>query len=167
MYKYVAKRSRCKINIYFWRLINLTMSRSFLDRYDFENKSKIERKNHMYKVRLVKALVSNNGMTNASICKHLKISAPKTLELINSLADAGILEQNEKGSSIGGRKPILNKLKGNTFFILCVEVELFRVKMTIVDNTSHFVHARSSSFLLSKDWSSALELTRLLTDFIQ
>src|SRR5690606_16151537 len=106
MYKYVAKRSRCKINIYFWGLINSTMSRSFLDRYDFDNKSKIERKNHMYKVRLVKALVSNNGMTNASICKHLKISAPKTLELINSLADAGILEQNEKGSSIGGRKPI-------------------------------------------------------------
>jgi len=121
----------------------------------------------MYKVRLVKALVSNNGMTNASICKHLKISAPKTLELINSLADAGILEQNEKGSSIGGRKPILNKLKGNTFFILCVEVELFRVKMTIVDNTSHFVYSQVSSFKLTKDWSSAQELSQLLTDFIR
>src|SRR5690606_3439388 len=130
-------------------------------------KSRIERKNHSFRLKLVKALIAENGMTNAAICKHLKISAPKTLELINTLAEAGILEQNEKGSSIGGRKPILNKLKRNTFFILCVEVELFQVKMTIVDNTNTFVHARSSSFLLSKDWSSALELTRLLTDFIQ
>ncbi len=143
------------------------MSPSFLSKNHFKNKSKIERKNQIFKLKLVKALIADNGMTNAQICKHLKISAPKTLELINVLAVAGILEQNEKGSSIGGRKPILNKLKSNTFFILCVEVELFRVKMTIVDNTNTFVYASSSSFLLSKDWSSATELSRLLTDFIQ
>jgi len=143
------------------------MSPSFLSKNHFKNKSKIERKNQSFKLKLVKALIAGNGMTNAAICKHLKISAPKTLELINTLADAGILEQNEKGSSIGGRKPILNKLKSNTFFILCVEVELFRIKMTIVDNTNSFVYASSSSFLLTKDWSSAPELSRLLTDFIQ
>ena len=143
------------------------MSPSFLSKNHFKNKSKIERKNQSFKLKLVKALIAGNGMTNAAICKHLKISAPKTLELINTLADAGILEQNEKGSSIGGRKPILNKLKSNTFFILCVEVELFRIKMTIVDNTNSFVYASSSSFLLTKDWSSAPELSRLLRDFIQ
>lgn len=143
------------------------MSPSFLSKNHVKNKSKIERKNQSFKLKLVKALIAGNGMTNAAICKHLKISAPKTLELINTLADAGILEQNEKGSSIGGRKPILNKLKSNTFFILCVEVELFRIKMTIVDNTNSFVYASSSSFLLTKDWSSAPELSRLLRDFIQ
>src|SRR5690606_3721201 len=148
-------------------IIKIIMQPPFLMKDPVKNKSKIERKNQGFKLKLVKALIAENGMTNAAICKHLKISAPKTLELINTLAEAGILEQNEKGSSIGGRKPILNKLKRNTFFILCVEVELFQVKMTIVDNTNTFVHARSSSFLLSKDWSSALELTRLLTDFIQ
>src|SRR5690606_18099250 len=89
-----------------------------------------------------------------------------TLELINSLAEAGILEQNEKGSSIGGRKPILNKLKSDTFFVLCVEVELFKVKMTIVDNTNAFTRTTSSSFLLTKDWSSASQLQQLIADFI-
>lgn len=143
------------------------MSPSFLSKNHFKNKSKIERKNQSFKLKLVKALIADNGLTNASICKHLKISAPKTLELINTLAEAGILEQNEKGSSIGGRKPILNKLKSNTFFILCVEVELFRIKMTIVDNTNTFVHTSSSSFSLTKDWSSAIELNRLLRDFVQ
>src|SRR5690606_20243628 len=118
-------------------------------------KSRIERKNHSFRLKLVKALIAVNGMTNAAICKHLNLSAPKTLELINSLAEAGILEQNEKGSSIGGRKPILNKLKSDTFFVLCVEVELFKVKMTSVDNTNAFTRTTSSSFLLTKDWSSA------------
>src|SRR3546814_10280638 len=96
-------------------------------------------------------------MTYAAICKHLNLSSPKTLELINSLAETGILEQNEKGSSIGGRKPILNKLKSHTFFVLCVEVELFKVKLTIVDNTNTFIRTASSSFLLTKDWSSRSE----------
>lgn len=143
------------------------MSPSFLENHNVKNRSKIERKNQRLKLKLVKALVAKNGLTNAEICKHLQISQPKTLDLINTLADTGILEQNEKGSSIGGRKPVLNKLKKNTFFILCVEVELFRVKMTIVDNTNTFVDANSSTFLLTKDWSSATELSHLLTDFIR
>ncbi len=131
-----------------------------------ESRSKIEKKNQGFKLKLIKALIANKGMTNAAICKHLKISAPKTLELINVLAQAGILEQNEKGDSIGGRKPILNKLKGDTFFILSVEVELFRVKMTIVDNTNTFGHSSSTPFSLTRDWTSAIELHRLLSDFI-
>src|SRR5690554_6133386 len=93
---------------------------------DVERKSRIERKNHGFKLKLVKALIEADGMSSATICKHLNLSAPKALELINKLADAGVLEQNEKGNSIGGRKPILNKLKGHTFFVLCVEVELFK-----------------------------------------
>src|SRR5690606_2967285 len=74
--------------------------------------------------------------------------------------------QNEKGSSIGGRKPILNKLKSHTFFVLCVEVELFKVKMTIVDNTNALTRTTSSSFLLTKDWSSAGQLKQLVTEFV-
>ena len=142
------------------------MSPLFLSKNHLENKSKIERKNQRFRLKLVKALISESGMTNAAICRHLKISAPKTLELINNLAQTGILEQNEKGSSIGGRKPILNKLKSDTFFMLSVEVELFRVKMTIVDNTHAFIHSASSPFLLTKDWSSVEHLNQLLTDFV-
>ncbi len=143
------------------------MSALFFRKEQLESKSKIEKKNLGFKLKLMKALVAENGMTNAAVCRHLSISAPKTLELINSLAQAGILEQNEKGSSIGGRKPVLNKLKSNTFFILCVEVELFRVKMTIVDNANTFFHSASSPFFLTKGWSSANELNRLLSDFVK
>ncbi|MFB2121523.1 ROK family protein [Parapedobacter sp. 2B3] len=137
-----------------------------LPQNNLARKSRIERKNHGFKLKLVKALIAANGMTNAGICKHLNLSAPKTLELVNSLADAGILEQNEKGSSIGGRKPILNKLKGLTFFVLCIEVELFKVKMTVVDNTNTFAHTASLPFLLTKDWSSADQLKELVADFM-
>src|SRR5690606_1408476 len=129
-------------------------------------RSRIERKNHGSKLKLVKALIEAEGMTNAALCKHLNLSAPKTMALISDLVDTGILEQNEKGSSIGGRKPILNKLKKRTFFVLCVEVELFKVRMTIVDNTNTFIHTASATFLLSKDWSSADRLNALVADFV-
>ncbi|WP_262249577.1 ROK family transcriptional regulator [Parapedobacter soli] len=130
------------------------------------DKSRIARKNHRAKLKLIKALIETDGLTNAALCKHLNLSAPKILELIGSLADAGILEQNEKGSSIGGRKPILNKLRKRIFFVLCVEVELFKVRMTLVDNTNTFIHTASSTFLLSKDWSSADQLKALVADFV-
>ncbi|SFC61413.1 ROK family protein (putative glucokinase) [Parapedobacter composti] len=142
------------------------MSPLFLSNSHLENKSKIEKKNHGFKLKLVKALIAGNGMTNAAICKHLRISAPKTLELISSLAQVGIIEQNEKGNSIGGRKPVLNKIKPNTFYILCAEVELFRVKMTLVDNTNTFLRSVSIPFTLTQDWSSAIQLVRLLTEFM-
>ncbi len=131
-----------------------------------DHSSRIARKNHGFRLTLVKALIAKDGMTNAGICRHLNLSAPKTLELVNSLAEAGILEQREKGSSIGGRKPIINKLKGHTFFVLCVEVELFKVKMTIVDNTNAFIHTASFPFLLTKDWSSADQLKERIADFV-
>lgn len=131
-----------------------------------ERKSRIERKNYGFKLKLVKGLIAADGMTNAAVCRFLNLSAPKALELINSLAEIGILEQNEKGSSIGGRKPVLNKLKSHTFFVLCIEVELYKVKLTIVDNTNTFIYTASSSFLLTKDWSSAEQLKELIANFV-
>lgn len=133
---------------------------------NLQNKSRIEKKNHILRLKLVKELIARGGMTNAAICKVLQISAPKSMELIASLTAADILEQNEKGRSIGGRKPVLNKIKPETYYILCAEIDLYRVKLLLIDNTYAFIRSTSVAFTLSRDWSSAPQLGDLLTDFL-
>ena len=132
-----------------------------------EKMTKIEKKNYGHKLKLVKTVIENQGMTFASICRELKISSPKTLELINDLMEAGIIEQNEKADSIGGRKPILNKLKNNILNVLCVEIELFKVRFTILDNNNNKIHEiKSYPFSLSKSQSSLTELITLINSYV-
>lgn len=111
----------------------------FLDGESVGLMNKIERKNYILRLKLVSALIENQGMTFAEISSGLKISSPKTLELINGLMADQVIVQDEKGASIGGRKPIINKLKSGLFHVLCVEVERFGVKLTVIDNNNNKV----------------------------
>jgi len=145
---------------------NQLMTSLFLDSTVLDGMSNVEKKNYAYKLKLINAIIEHNGMTNADICKYLHISSPKSLTLISKLIEDGILEQNEKASSIGGRKPVLNKIKDGTLFILCVEIERFSVRMTIVDNNSKLSNTATYPFLLSSDSESVSSLNRYIEDYI-
>lgn len=111
----------------------------FLDGESVGLMNKIERKNYILRLKLVSALIENQGMTFAEISNQLKISSPKTLDLINGLMADQVIVQDEKGASIGGRKPVINKLKSGLFQVLCVELERFGVKLTVIDNNNNKV----------------------------
>lgn len=133
-----------------------------------ERMTKIEKKNYGHKLKLVNAIIEAQGMTFASICRELKISSPKTLELINDLIEAGIIEQNEKADSIGGRKPVLNKLKGNILNVLCVEIERFRVRLTVLDNNNNKTYdARFYPLSLTKNQSSLADLLNIIRSYVE
>ncbi|WP_257668217.1 ROK family protein [Parapedobacter tibetensis] len=142
------------------------MESFFLGMDKLDGMSKMEKKNYSYKIKLVRGIIEKNGMTNADICRHLNISSPKSLALINELIVAGILEQKEKAGSIGGRRPVLNTIKNESLLILCIEIERFKVKLTIVDNNNRLKSTQSHSFLLSKNQSSIPKLHELIVNFI-
>ncbi|MGK6353304.1 ROK family transcriptional regulator [Parapedobacter sp. DT-150] len=142
------------------------MKSLFFDKQRLDSMSKLERKNYTYRLKLVKAIVENNGMTNSEIRDELNISTPKLLTLINKLVAEDILEQKEKGNSIGGRKPVLNKIKDSTLLILCVEVERFKVKISVVDNNNNVKNPTIYPFLLTKNQSSIGDLNQLISAFV-
>lgn len=143
------------------------MNRLFENAATIKKMTKIERKNYGHKLKLIKAVIENQGMTFASICRELKISSPKTLELINDLMETGIIEQNEKANSIGGRKPVLNKLRNSILNVLCIEIELFKVRFTVLDNNNNKTYeVKSYPFLLSKSQSSLIELINIIDGYV-
>ncbi|SEM15922.1 ROK family protein (putative glucokinase) [bacterium A37T11] len=145
-----------------------TIPSIFLTDQFLNDLTKIERKNYALRLKLVKAIIENNGMTNAAVCNELMISAPKSLNLINGLIEQGILEQNEKANSIGGRKPVLNKLKDHTLYIVCAEIERFKLKISILDNNNNkATDTASFSFSLSKNQASVNQLEELISGYIE
>ncbi|HEX7753945.1 MAG TPA: ROK family protein [Niabella sp.] len=93
------------------------------------------RKKHLLKLRLQKHLYDAGSASVNDICRTLAISTPTALKLLNDLIHSKLIEKNGYGRSIGGRKPDLFRLKPGSFYVLCIDIELFTMKMVIMDNT--------------------------------
>jgi len=101
----------------------------------FKDISNVERKKHLQKLRIIRHLYLNTANTNAEICSTFNFSLPTSMALINQLIAGGIVDKQGRGESVGGRKPDLYGLKKNTFFVLSIHIERFKIKLAIVDNT--------------------------------
>lgn len=139
----------------------------FLDKQSIGQMNKIERKNYILRLKLVSALIERQSMTFSEIGNRLKTSSPKTLELLNTLMADQVIVQDEKGASIGGRKPLLSKLKSGLFHVLSVELELFSMKLTIIDNTSNKVRpTQTFSIKLSEDQAALPPLLQIIDNYL-
>jgi len=106
-----------------------------LSKKAFNEISNVERKKHLQKLRIIRHLYLNSANTNAEICSTFNFSLPTSMALINQLIAGGIVDKQGRGESVGGRKPDLYGLKKNTFFVLSIHIERFKIKLAIVDNT--------------------------------
>jgi len=108
-----------------------------VDKTYIENLSNIERKKYLQKIKLLKYIHAEGPQSNASLSNFLNLSLPTSITLINELIDEGMLERKGRGESVGGRKPELYALKDNSFYILSIDMERFKIKMAIFDNNNN------------------------------
>ena len=105
----------------------------------FHDISNVERKKHLQKLRIIRHLYLNSANTNAEICQTFNFSLPTSMALINQLISTGVVEKMGRGESVGGRKPDLYGLRKNTFFVLSIHIERYKIKLAIVDNTHSII----------------------------
>ena len=101
---------------------------------DFRHSSNIEKKNYLQKLRIVKNLYFEGAKTNTDVCDQFNISSPTSIRLLNQLIDEDWIKKDGRGKSAGGRKPDLYRLRENSFFVLGIQLERYRIKMAIFDN---------------------------------
>jgi glucokinase-like ROK family protein len=101
-----------------------------------EKLSGVERKKFIQEIKIIKYLYVNGSKTNADICKHLKISAPKSFAILNELTSKDLIEKQGRGVSIGGRKPDLYGIKNNSLYILGIEMDRYKTKIAVFDNNN-------------------------------
>ena len=96
--------------------------------------SNIERKKNLHKLKIIKHLYFEGNTTNGQISNTFKFSLPTSLSLLNQLIKEGIVEKKGSGKSVGGRKPDLYGLDENTFLVLSIHIERFKIRMAILNN---------------------------------
>lgn len=119
------------------------------------------------KNRLLRAVYVKDAISVNELMKVLGISFPTLNALILELINQKLLIQNERGESIGGRKPNLYQLNDGIFKVLCVEVNRFTVKVSFVDNNNRVI-APSRSFEndLSRNLDGLQQFERLIQDYV-
>lgn len=133
-----------------------------------EHYSSKERKSHALRLRILKTIFENRTITIGDIATKINLSFPTLNGIISELTQEGLIEQKEKGESIGGRKPNLYQLCNGVFNILSVEIERFTIRLIVLDNNHNIVYpSRSYPNLLSKNSADIEDLTSIIRDYIE
>lgn len=96
-------------------------------------------KQSIYKYRLIKHFFNLGTASVSTLCEAMDMSTPSLLKLLTVLIKEDWVEKNGYGVSIGGRKPELYRLRDKKIMILCIDIELFHTKITIIDNNYNFI----------------------------
>jgi len=105
-----------------------------LDHVFFDQLAGVERKKYVHEIKIIKYLYISGPHSLADICKHLKISAPNAISMLNDLADKNFIEKKGRGVSIGGRKPDLYGVQVDCFYVMAVEIGLYKTRMAIYNS---------------------------------
>lgn len=83
--------------------------------------------------RIIKCLAKSScAMTIPEISKHVKISTPTTIKLVNELIQENWILDEGKKETDSGRRPVLYSLNKESFFVVGVEVLLKRIHVNVV-----------------------------------
>lgn len=119
------------------------------------------------KYRLLRTVYAKDAISVNELMRNLNISFPTLNAMILELIDQKLLIQNERGESIGGRKPNLYQLNNDIFKVLCVEVNRFSVKLTYVDNNNRIlVSSQVFENELSKDLQELQHFEKVIKDYV-
>ncbi|MGY3052469.1 N-acetylglucosamine repressor [Pedobacter sp. UYEF25] len=92
-----------------------------------------------YRYRILKHIFSSGPSSSSELCKAVNLSMPSMLKFLTDLVLIGWIEKRGTGISVGGRKPDLYVLKDKKALIICIDVELFHIRIAILDNNCNFV----------------------------
>jgi N-acetylglucosamine repressor len=137
------------------------------DKNYIEGLSNIERKKYLQKIKLLKYIHAEGPQTNTSLSNFLNLSLPTSISLVNELIEADLVERKGRGESVGGRKPDLYALKDNSFYILSIDMERFKIKMAIFDNNNNnLTGIQSFTFPITQEITAVNQLYEIAQELI-
>lgn len=143
------------------------MAKTFFEELNSENITGVAYKNINLK-KLVISYFSNIGnATIADLCKELNLSAPKVTNLINDLIQDGMVQDNGKIDSNGGRKPILYGLIPDSVLFIGVDVKKNHINIGLSDLHKKIIKiSEKLPYKLDNNKESLEDLCNLINQFI-
>ncbi|MEI5986320.1 MULTISPECIES: ROK family protein [Sphingobacterium] len=120
------------------------------------------------KMALLQAIYAAGKTSINDLMRELSLSFPTLSVMLNELLDQKLILQEERGESIGGRKPNLFQLNHNLFKILTIEITRFTVMLGVLDNNSNLVTPiKTYGFKISKNLNKLSSFKAIIEDYMQ
>jgi len=104
-----------------------------------EKLTRIGKKKHFQKKRIVRLLYLNEVSTISEIIENMELSTPTIQSLLDELSAEGLIEVKGSGASKGGRRPILYGLTENSLFIIAIDIGRETTRIAIFNNKNEII----------------------------
>jgi len=119
------------------------------------------------KKNIIKRLALNGVATIAELGKETDFSIPTVTKIISELIDEGIVFEEGKVGTAGGRRPSQYGINPNACYYLGVEVKLNSINIGLQDFNNGFVkHTENISYSLDNTKESLLSLCSIINQFV-
>lgn len=115
--------------------MNLINPKTSLERID----GVVETKSFINKLKLIKNLYTKGSNTAGEMCNEVGISLPTVNSLLADLMNSGEIIKHGRAESQGGRKPDLYRLAEDAFYIISVDINKFRTRVSIYNSLNKSV----------------------------
>ncbi len=92
-----------------------------------------ELKKYRQKKRILRLLYKHEELSAPQICKHINVSLPTAIALLNYLISQKFVVLKGTGKSKGGRKPLIYGLANNCLYVIACDMGRYKTKMAIIN----------------------------------
>ena len=145
----------------------MSSEKNLFEVFSNENTSGVLYKNKSLKRLIISHLDQNGQATITELSKELNTSVPKVTNLVNELIEDGLIKDNGKFDSTGGRRASIYGLVSESCFFIGVDVKRFYVNIGMLDFKKHIVSIDEKiPFKLENTQESLVELLSIIKKFI-
>lgn len=143
------------------------MGKTFFEELNSENITGVAYKNMNLKKVVISYLAHTGNATIADLCKELNLSPPKVTNLITDLIQDGMVQDNGKIDSNGGRKPIMYGLIPDSVLFIGVDVKKNHINIGLSDLLKNIIKiSERLPYKLDNNKESLEDLCKLINQFI-
>jgi len=148
-------------------MTHMPKQHSIFEIFSEENITGVAFKNKSLKRAIINSLDDLGNATIAELVQKLNISTPKATSLINELNQDGLIKDEGKIDSTGGRPASRFGLVADSCFFIGVDVNRYYINIGMLDFKKTLVTTKLQvPFLLENTVSSLNDLIKIINDFI-
>ena len=124
-------------------------------------------KNKELKKAIINQLDASGDLTIAELAKELNISTPKITSLVNELIQDGLIQDQGKIDSTGGRRANIYGLVSDACYFIGVDVKRYYINIGLLDFKKHLVNMEEKiPYPLENTQESLSALIKAISKFI-
>lgn len=98
--------------------------------------------NSTNRTNVINVLWREKEITKAQIAENTDLSVPTVMKIINDLADKQLIRELGKGTSSGGKRPVILELNKDAYYIIGVDVNEYWIETVLVNLRLEIVEKR-------------------------